>query len=738
MIRYLAVLLLFLLATPPASLAQDAFRQGLQALEQGEYAQGYALVAPLALQGDARCQFLVGLLYERGLHLPKDAAAAGKWYELAARQGHTGAMNNLGLLLKNGRGGPRNLEEAYAWLARAAVAGNDKAADNRDIVAQDLAPADVKRARRLALEWRPTPWDAMRVQPPPLPDLPLSMEPTPAGDTQSPPDTGGAHEDAASVAEYSQHSEDMDKSVLAPQRSTDDGAPAAAYADTLRGLIPHDPPHADPQHSTGDFLFARNLYVRLLENKAGASGGSSPQPGLAASWDVSADGKTYTFRLREDMRFHDGTAITADDVAFTYQRLLDPRMESPGSGLLAFVAGASDRLRGRVGTARGIEVVAPHTLRITLEKPWTPFLAALAHPWASILSRSFTEPLGKNYGTSAQTTLGSGPWRLDAWDKGRSIHLVAVGETPPSHPREVLLRVESDPETAREEYVAGSVDWLDAASYPDLRPWLLKRGAPGLLVREPQSELYFLAVNNARPPFDTLLVRKALQLAVRRRDILPLFDGAARMVNGVLPPAIRCYAPMPATLTRNVEMARELLAQAGYPEGVTLRLASVQERGEPFAAMERAIRDSAAAAGFGVELVPMDLPAFLALMERGELDAYVGRWDAAINDPDAFFHAYFSRRGTVVRSIRYSNAPMQLRVERAATAKENDTRCAMYHELGRIIAQQDAAWLPLAAPLRVLRLGNRVAALPLPWNGQGAPRFCLCVMAKTQNTSTAR
>ena len=145
----------------PAEKAETQFQAGLESLQRGEAAQGYALLAPLAQQGDSRAQYLIGLLYAKGLHLPQKFEAARTWYILAAEQGHTGAQNNLGLMYKSGEGGPTSLVDSYAWFARASVAGDDKAIKNRDSLAEDLGPQAITHAQKKALDWRPKKWSEL-------------------------------------------------------------------------------------------------------------------------------------------------------------------------------------------------------------------------------------------------------------------------------------------------------------------------------------------------------------------------------------------------------------------------------------------------------------------------------------------------------------------------------------------------------------------------------------------------
>ncbi len=690
--------------------AQAMFQAGLEALQREEHAQGYALLAPLARQGDNRAQYLVGLLHARGLYLPKDDAAARLWYGLAAEQGHSGAQNNLGLMLMNGEGGKVSLVQAYAWFARAALAGNDKARQNRDDLARELGPQAMDQAQKLALDWRPKTWEELTEdgEIPPLPE-PAAI---PATDPSTAPRAIPTGDD-----------------LPAP-------LPANPAESRLRGALRKEPDQTAPLLQTMDFTLAMNCYDRLVENLPLKDGGSTIGPSLAESWDLDSEGLVYTFHLRDDVLFHNNAPFTAEDVAYTFELLLDPKRPSPASGLLIFLKGARARLEGKaqnevppldsndLPTAiPGIKVLDKHTLQLILERPYTPFLAALASPQLSILPRPSDDPIK----AVTSPTCGTGPFKLAHWESGTSILLQANDQYWRKEPtiQEVELAIIPDPQVALTMFQEGRIDYLDCADYPELVPQVLGNAAwQPLVQKHAGGELYFLAFNNTLPPFDTMLVRKALQLAVDRKAMLERLHGAAQLVHGVLPPGVQCWRPLPGSISQNPAVARELLAQAGYPDGLRFTLATVEngETSYTWSPLLRELEDilirSVEQAGFTVERAPMSPAEFQTQLSKGGLPAYLGRWTAGLNDPDVFFHSFFSRRGSIARSTGYDNKAIQVRVERASELRDQSERCGMYQEMSRIIAQEDAAWLPLFAPSRVLVRGARLSRIDLPWNDE--------------------
>ena len=176
-----------------------------------------------------------------------------------------------------------------------------------------------------------------------------------------------------------------------------------------------EPQTSDMQMTTSCYMIPMNVYDRLIECVTTAPGKSALVPGLATKWEVSKDGKVYTFHLRKGVKFHNGEELTARDVVYTFDRMLDPKTKALNTDILDFVLGAKDRMEGKAASTAGLKALDKYTVQITLEKPFVPFLAIMASPQASILNEKFTKPLGNKYGLTAQATCGTGPFILKEW-----------------------------------------------------------------------------------------------------------------------------------------------------------------------------------------------------------------------------------------------------------------------------------------------------------------------------------
>ena len=298
-----------------------------------------------------------------------------------------------------------------------------------------------------------------------------------------------------------------------------------------------------------------------------------PAPGVAETWEVSEDGLTWTFHLREDARWSDGRPVTADDFVYAWQRLLDPTTGAEYAYFLHGLVGARAYNRGgaaeapRFGVDQGVFAPDPHTLVVELEAP-VPYFLELTSFFATLpVPRWAVETHGDRWFLPGRI-VGNGPFLLDHWRVGDRIRLVrnpdywaaeAVGlETVD------VLSIEQ-PTTALNLYLAGEVDWLPSLYPPELVDVLQERpdfySGPGMIV-------YFYRLNVTRPPLDDPRVRQAIGLAIDRREIT---DALLRLgeipATAMVPPGMPGYGTPTSGLGFDPARARALLAEAGFPGG---------------------------------------------------------------------------------------------------------------------------------------------------------------------------
>jgi len=292
------------------------------------------------------------------------------------------------------------------------------------------------------------------------------------------------------------------------------------------------------------------FYNRLVEWSAEGK----LEPSLAQSWSTSADGKTWIFKLRPGVKFHNGRELVADDVKYSYERVLDPKLGSGGRGYLSAI--------------ENIEIADKHTVRITTKQPSASLLAGMAGNWSSIVPREVIEQRGD----LRRTAVGTGPFILqewipqshlkarknpDYWDKGKP------------YVDAVEIKIIPDEGNIIAQLRTGNIHH---ALLEDNKNYLLVKDDKRLTaLRSPRLGFDMVNVNHGRKPFTDVRVRQALALAVDRAEILQAAAAGLGSVTGPLTPAMKPWALPVETFkewyTPNPDRAKKLLAEAGFPSG---------------------------------------------------------------------------------------------------------------------------------------------------------------------------
>ncbi|HWQ09970.1 MAG TPA: ABC transporter substrate-binding protein [Holophaga sp.] len=482
-----------------------------------------------------------------------------------------------------------------------------------------------------------------------------------------------------------------------------------------------EPKTSDMQMTTSCYMIPLNVYDRLIECATTSPGKSALVPGLATKWEVSKDGKVYTFHLRKGAKFQNGEEVTAQDVIYTFDRMLDPATKALNTDALDFIVGAADRMAGKASSTSGLKALDKYTVQITLENAFVPFLSILAAPQCSILSEKFTRPLGNKYGLTAETTCGSGPFILREWTLNDHHTMVANTKYWRGRPQldKFVLKIVTDAETMRMLFESGAVDMFDCdfaysqIPYFTSNPKWSKQIAAG-----PRAGIHYYTFNQKLKPFDDVRVRKAFQMAVDRKTILEkLYFNQGQIENGIVPRGLIHYNPGQAKIEYNPTKAKQLLSEAGYPNGVDMEIALVSSTGSEWRKMSEVIQAMVMKAGFRVQLKQMDEAAFYATRKEGKLPMYCNKWSADFNDPDNFFYTFFGEKGTVVRSYNNIHPENFAALDQGRAETDFKKRGKLYNELEKKIVIDQAAWLPMFSLNHLYVLQPKVKKFVIPWNG---------------------
>lgn len=480
------------------------------------------------------------------------------------------------------------------------------------------------------------------------------------------------------------------------------------------------PAQHDPQKTTDDYAAALNCFDRLVEAETTAPLKSEIVPGLAEKWNVSPDGLVYTFHLKQGVKFQNGELFKADDVLYTFDRMLNPATKALNTDFLDMIAGAHERIDGKADKVSGLKVIDNNTIQITLAAPYAPFLANLATPAGSIFNRKATEAAGDKFGIEPNATIGTGPFKFTENVVNDHFTFTAFKDYWRGAPAldKVVFKIIPDVDTQRMQFESGALDVFDCDNArSQISYFLSSEKWKSHIVSGPRVGLYYYSFNESIKPFNDVRVRKAIQMAIDRQSILDkLFDGQGQLSNAILPPGLVGYNPNAEVIPYDVAKAKALLAEAGYPNGFDMTIAQVTNSSESLGVNE-VVQSMLKPLGINVKIEQMDSAAFLATRKEGKLPMYLANWSADFNDPDNFIYTFFAPKNTVARSFNYKNAEVQAKVEKARTMTDQTARMTLYQQLEKTIVVDDAAWVPLFSLQHLFVVQPRVQGFKAAWNG---------------------
>jgi peptide/nickel transport system substrate-binding protein len=489
-------------------------------------------------------------------------------------------------------------------------------------------------------------------------------------------------------------------SVARAQEAT----PEPVAGGTLRMGMQADPTAFDPQSlsATAIWRAIENMYDNLTRIKPDLT----IEPSLAESWDISEDGTVYTFHIRQGVTFHDGSPLTAEDVAFTYTRLLDPATGSQSTASLISIKGAQALASAGAGgqgtptpadsqaaidaakAALGIKVIDPATLEITLEAPDASFLTSISDGATLIYSKAFVEA---NNNDVTQVVNGTGPFKLDEYIPNTSIKASRFDGyweqgLPYFDALEMTIAAEDTARTGL--IVQGAADYIEYAPLRDVDT--LKQNQDLKLYGESNTNIRFLGFNLTREPFNKLEVRQAIAKVVDRQPMIEsCVFGHGTAVATVFPPdfwAALDVQPEPP----DIEGAKQLMATAGYADGFKTTITSWSE----YSFL------SNAAIVLQEQLKQIGIEAEMVLLDAGTMlqTVYINKdFDLAVTgtsgyvDPHGLMVENF-KTGSSGNFVSYSNPQVDDMIKQGQIETDTEKRADIYRQIQQILIQ-DMPWV---------------------------------------------
>ena len=473
------------------------------------------------------------------------------------------------------------------------------------------------------------------------------------------------------------------------------GALHEAQAQTPPGVLVvgqiAEPKSLDPHAVTAvnDFRILVNLYDGLVRFKDGTL---AVEPALAESYEVSDDGLTYTFTLREGIEFHDGTPLDAEAVKFNFERMLneDHPFHDTGPFPLAFFFSALEN----------VEAVDDRTVRFNLNEPYAPFLSNLAYPTGLIVSPAAVEEHGADFGRNPS---GTGAFRFAEWQPNSRVVVERNADywdgAPPLEA--VVFRPITDANTRLAEMLSGGIDVM-VETPPDAVTRF--RDDAGFTVHEQAGpHLWFLILNTREGPFADKRVRQAANYAIDKGALVDnILQGTAEVAAGPTPPAFAwAHNEALEAYPHDPDRAKALLEEAGY-DGSPITF-YVTEGGSGMldpVAMGTAIQADLKAVGMPTEIETYEWNTYLGLVNPGlEGKADMAQMAWMTNDPDTL--PFLTLRSEAMpdtggfNSGYYKNEEVDRLLEEARTATDQDERAELYKQMQEIVAD-DAPWVFVA------------------------------------------
>ena len=469
----------------------------------------------------------------------------------------------------------------------------------------------------------------------------------------------------------------------------------------LIAAIAGEPDQLDPQKTSAYFSFEvlENVFDTLVEPDANLE----MQPALARSWTVSPDQLTWTFQLRKGVTFQDGSAFTADDVVYSYRRIIDQKLANVD----------------KFSAVTDVRAPNPDTVVIRVKQPTPNLLTNLGgFKGMAIVSRKNVDS-----GQIATRPIGTGPFSFVSQKSGDSIVLKANASYWGGAPKVpgVTFEFITEPSTALSALQAGEVDWTD--SVPTQRIAQLKDDDSLELAVTPSNDYWYLALNEARAPWNDPRVRQAIAYGIDRQSIVQATSyGSATANQLAIPQGNPWYTPYDG-YRYDVEHARRLLDEAGaHPDKLDMLVTS--EYPETVTAAQ-VIADNLKPLGIAVNIRTVDFATWLDEQNSGHFDMLMMGWLGNI-DPDDFYYAQHHTGGSS-NAQKYSNPDVDRLLDAGRVETNRQVRQQDYAKAATIIADQ-VSYLYLYNPSVIQAWNPRLSGYEA--RRDGAVRFRTASLAK--------
>ncbi len=494
--------------------------------------------------------------------------------------------------------------------------------------------------------------------------------------------------------------------ITAQAQPKQGGAMVVTYKDDISTL--------DPAigYDWQNWSMIKSLFDGLMDYKPGTT---ELTPDLAESYTISADALTYTFKLRQGVKFHNGRELTSADIKYSIERSVNPKTQSPGQGFFWQIEGFDDMVSNGAKELSGITTPDDYTVIIKLSQPDATFLHIVAINFAFAVPREEVEKYGPDFG---RNPVGTGGFKMTEWTLGQRV----VFERNKDYYREgkpfldkITFEVGQDPSVALLRLKRGEVDVL-GDPIPSAN-FLQEKADPanaGLIVEGGLLHTGYITLNTTKAPFDNKLVRQAVNMAINKDRVVKIVNGRASVANQPLPPTMPGYDVNFEGYPYDPAQAKQMLAEAGYPDGFETELYAMNT--DPNPRIAQSFQQDLAAIGIKAEIKALAQATVIDAGGEGSAPMLWSggmAWIADYPDPSNFYGPILGCGGAVPGGwnwAKYCNEEIDALAAKAdgmAAADQVEARIDMWRQIYNKI-MDDAPWVPVINEVRFAMHSARI------------------------------
>jgi peptide/nickel transport system substrate-binding protein len=471
--------------------------------------------------------------------------------------------------------------------------------------------------------------------------------------------------------------------------------PGTQFGGIYRQVLGDSPSTLDPAFVTDSYggAVVHQLFDGLVQFDAYLK----PLPAIAKFWEASPDGCIWTFTLRRGVTFHHGREVTAHDVVYSFTRLLDPQKPLPATEFFRRIQGAKEFMQGKTHHVEGLKAVDHYTFQMVLKEPLSSLWAVLGPHNTKVVPQ---EEVEKPEGHFGRAPVGTGPFKFVHWEPNQEIVLKANDRYYEGRPFldtvVFKIRAGSKVEETFAEFLQGNLEDTIIPSGKTEEVGTDPTYQKYQRIRKPMLGFLYIGFNTRMKPFDDRRVRQAFNYAVNKEVIVrEIAKRGSLLATGVLPRGMKGHNPNLQGYAYDPAKAKQLLAEAGYPDGVGFPVVQLwsNHKAESTQAELDAYQTYLGKIGVQVEIkFASDWPTYKDKLEQGELPMFRLRWTADNPDPDNVLFSLLHSTSPTNRTF-YRNSQVDQLLEQARGDLPYAERMKLYREVERLVIEE-APWIP--------------------------------------------